>query len=87
MYWLLTTHILSFRRTNKRPICVLKDGIEHKVAAERICVGDIISLSEDDVVPCDAVILSTSHESHQVRSVIPIKDVSKRDIILRIFTT
>ena len=35
--------------------------------AERICVGDIIVLSEDDVVPCDAVILSTSNDSHQVR--------------------
>ena len=34
--------------------------------AEQICVGDIIVLTEDDVVPCDAVILSTSNDSHQV---------------------
>ena len=34
--------------------------------AEQICVGDIIVLTEDDIVPCDAVILSTSNDSHQV---------------------
>ena len=46
---------------------LLKNGTEMESTAERICVGDIIVLSEDDVVPCDAVILSTSNDSHQVR--------------------
>ena len=58
---------LYSRKTNKRPVILLKNGTEIDSTAERICVGDIIVLSEDDVVPCDAVILSTSNDSHQVR--------------------
>ena len=55
-----------FRQTNKRPVTLVSKGKERTSIAEKICVGDIISLSENDIVPCDAVILSTSHESNQV---------------------
>ena len=55
------------RQTNKRPIKLVSEGKECDSIAERICVGDIISITENDVVPCDAVILSTSHESNQVQ--------------------
>ena len=56
---------LNDRRTNRRPIKVVKNGAMMKTTSENICVGDIISLSEDDVVPCDAIVLSSSHDSHQ----------------------
>ena len=56
---------LNDRRTNRRPIKIVKNGALLKTTSENICVGDIISLSEDDVVPCDAIVLSSSHDSHQ----------------------
>ena len=59
-------NLFCFRKTNKRPVRLLKNMAEIDSTAEQICVGDIIVLTEDDIVPCDAVILSTSNDSHQV---------------------
>ena len=56
---------LNDRRTNRRPIKIIKDGALTNTTSEKICVGDIISLSEDEVVPCDAIVLSSSHDSNQ----------------------
>ena len=56
---------LNDRRTNRRPIKIVQNGAMLKTTSENICVGDIISLSEDDVVPCDAIVLSSSHDSNQ----------------------
>ena len=58
--------MLHFRRSNHRPVKIIKDGNVVHTNSERICVGDIILLSENEVCPCDAVLLSSSHESHQV---------------------
>ena len=57
--------MLHFRRSNHRPVKIIKDGNVVHTNSERICVGDIILLSENEVCPCDAVLLSSSHESHQ----------------------
>ena len=46
---------------------MIKNGTVINITSEKVCVGDVISLSEDDVVPCDAIVLSSSHESHQVK--------------------
>ena len=59
-------NLFCFRKTNKRPVRLLKNMAEIDSTAEQICVGDIIVLTEDDIVPCDAVILSTSNDAHQV---------------------
>ena len=56
---------LNDRRTNRRPIKIIKNGVIKNTTSENICVGDIISLSEDEVVPCDAIVLSSSHDSNQ----------------------
>ena len=58
-----------FRRRNRYPVKLVKHGGIEETTSERVCVGDIISLNEDDVVPCDAIVLSTAHESHQVKYV------------------
>ena len=58
---------LIYRKTNKRSIKLISNGKERSSIAEKICVGDIITLTENDIVPCDAVLLSTSHESNQVK--------------------
>ena len=63
---LALNNLFCFRKTNKRPVRLLKNTAEIDSTAEQICVGDIIVLTEDDIVPCDAVILSTSNDSHQV---------------------
>ena len=76
LFWLLNCigkneHFICinflFRHTNHRPVKLIKNGKEKKTTAERICVGDIILLTDGDIVPCDAVVLSTSHDSHQVK--------------------
>ena len=59
-------NLFCFRKTNKRPVRLLKNMAEIDSTAEQICVGDIIVLTEDDIVPCDAVILSTINDAHQV---------------------
>ena len=60
--------MLHFRRSNHRPVKIIKDGNVVHTNSERICVGDIILLSENEVCPCDAVLMSSSHESHQART-------------------
>ena len=40
---------------------VVKKRGNSEVKSEAIRVGDIIHLKEDQEVPCDAIVLSTSH--------------------------
>ena len=40
---------------------VVKKRGNSEVKSEAIKVGDIIHLTEDQEVPCDAIVLSTSH--------------------------
>ena len=48
-------------RANKRIVSVVKKRGNCEVKSEAIKVGDIIHLKEDQEVPCDAIVLSTSH--------------------------
>ena len=48
-------------RANKRVVTVVKKRGNREVKSEAIKVGDIIHLKEDQEVPCDAIVLSTSH--------------------------
>ena len=48
-------------RANKRVVTVVKKWGNREVKSEAIKVGDIILLKEDQEVPCDAIVLSTSH--------------------------
>ena len=41
------------------------DGVLSQVESQTIEVGDVVRLEEDDVVPADLVVLSTSHEHGQ----------------------
>ena len=52
-------------RANKRIVSVVKKWGNCDIKSEAIKVGDIIHLKEDQEVPCDAIVLSTSHS--QVR--------------------
>lgn len=54
--------------TNKRKVCVLRNGQLTDIRAEDITVGDIVYLQEDDQIPCDLVVLSTSHDQGQCYS-------------------
>ena len=48
-------------RANKRIVSVVKKWGNCDIKSEAIKVGDIIHLKEDQEVPCDAIVLSTSH--------------------------
>jgi P-type E1-E2 ATPase len=50
------------REVNKRKVHVVRNGQPEEVTAEHIRVGDIIYLTKDEAVPCDAVVLATSHQ-------------------------
>ena len=51
-----------YSQTNKRIVQILKNGSLKDIHAENIMVGDIIFLGENEMIPCDMVILSTSHD-------------------------
>ena len=48
-------------KNNKREVTVLRKGSLTKIECQDIQVGEIIYLTENDIVPTDAVILSTSN--------------------------
>ena len=55
-----------FRISNRRLVTVVGgDGLLSEVESQTIEVGDVVRLEEDDVVPADLVVLSTSHEHGQ----------------------
>ena len=54
--------IFIYSQTNKRIVQILKNGSLKDIHAENITVGDIIYLGENEMIPCDMVILSTSHD-------------------------
>ena len=41
----------------------MKNGSLKEIHAEDVMVGDIIHLGENEMIPCDMVILSTSQDS------------------------
>ena len=40
---------------------VIKKGKLYEISSEKVQVGDILHLKEDQEVPCDVIVLSTSH--------------------------
>ena len=57
---------LDCRISNRRLVTVVgSDGVLSQVESQTIEVGDVVRLEEDDVVPADLVVLSTSHEHGQ----------------------
>lgn len=54
--------IIHCSQTNKRVIHVLRNGQLKESFAENIMVGDIVYLSDNDMIPCDLVVLSTSQD-------------------------
>ena len=58
--------LFIFSQTNKKVVYVIKNGQMKEVLAEDISVGDLIYLEDNDMIPCDMVVLSTSQvESFQ----------------------
>ena len=51
------------REANTRTVIVVRNGEEKAVQSQDIHVGDIIKLSEDDEIPCDCVLLTSSDDS------------------------
>ena len=40
---------------------MIKKGKLYEISSEKVQVGDILHLKEDQEVPCDVIVLSTSH--------------------------
>ena len=58
--------LFIFSQTNKKVVYVIRNGQMKEVLAEDISVGDLIYLEDNDMIPCDMVVLSTSQvESFQ----------------------
>ncbi|KAK7141388.1 hypothetical protein R3I93_015519 [Phoxinus phoxinus] len=47
---------------NKYPVTVLEDGRSVKKESERIKVGDVVEVVEDEIFPCDLILLQSSRE-------------------------
>ena len=52
-------------QSNKKIVHVNRNGQIIDMLWEDISIGDIIQLSDNDTIPCDMVILSTSQEQNQ----------------------
>jgi P-type E1-E2 ATPase len=52
-------------QSNKKIVHVNRNGQIIDVLWEDISIGDIVQLSDNDTIPCDMVILSTSQEQNQ----------------------
>ena len=52
-------------QSNKKIVHVNSNGQIIDVLWEEISIGDIVQLSDNDTIPCDMVILSTSQEQNQ----------------------
>ena len=55
----------SDREANERKVRVLKNGKIEEIQSQYVMVGDYVHLKEDDLVPCDMVVLSSSQETGQ----------------------
>ena len=49
-------------RANRRKVSVITKDEMRVMTSENIQVGDILYLTEDQEVPCDVIVLSSSHE-------------------------
>ena len=49
-------------RANRRKVSVIRKGALTVINSESIKVGDILYLTEDQEVPCDVIVLSSSQE-------------------------
>jgi phospholipid-translocating ATPase len=49
-------------KVNNAPAVVIRQGQEQRVKASDIVVGDIVKVIEDETIPCDMVLLSSSSE-------------------------
>ena len=64
----LAHSLLPRRASNRRLVTVLSsDGHLEQIESQAIEVGDVVRLVENEVVPADLVVLSTSHEHGQGR--------------------
>ena len=52
-------------QSNKKIVHVNRNGQIIDMLWEDISIGDIVQLSDNDTIPCDMVILSTSQEQNQ----------------------
>ena len=52
-------------RANKRIVTVVRKKRLMEIRSEQVEVGDILYLTEDQEVPCDAIVLNTSHSGGQ----------------------
>ena len=53
------------REANEMPVRVIKDGRVEEIEAQYIEVGDSVVLKENEVVPCDMVVLRSSQKQGQ----------------------
>lgn len=51
------------REANSRPLIVVREGTEQRVSSQEVMVGDIIKITEDEEIPCDCVLLTSSDET------------------------
>ncbi|KAK5613463.1 Phospholipid-transporting ATPase IG [Crenichthys baileyi] len=50
------------REVNEYPVSVLEDGRRIRKQSEKIRVGDIVEVEEDETFPCDLILLQSSRE-------------------------
>uniref|UniRef100_A0A8C2KG69 Phospholipid-transporting ATPase n=1 Tax=Cyprinus carpio TaxID=7962 RepID=A0A8C2KG69_CYPCA len=50
------------KEVNKYPVTVLEDGRSVKKESEKIKVGDVVEVVEDETFPCDLILLQSSRE-------------------------
>ncbi len=58
-------YVYLHSETNKRIVKVIRNGTIKEILAEDVMVGDIIYLRDNDKIPCDTVVLSTSQDQGQ----------------------
>jgi P-type E1-E2 ATPase len=61
----LQCHACLLREINERSVRVIRHGRLVELQSRQVEVGDVVHLQEDEVVPCDAVVLATSHTHGQ----------------------
>ena len=64
---------------------MIRKGKLYEVSSEKMQVGDILHLKEDQEVPCDVIVLSTSHSqvSSEDTNYINLKFVCKMKLKLQ----
>ncbi|KAJ1528456.1 hypothetical protein ONE63_006867 [Megalurothrips usitatus] len=51
----------SDQEVNRAPVSVIRNGVSQELTAERVEVGDLVRVACDQDVPCDMVLVGTSH--------------------------